>query len=531
MASVSAPPVEKTDASKIGLRTPSWKSLLLIGFCILLAVVLAMVAFALSPWWPYSQSAVIQDLEEASNSKVTVRTFRETFFPSPGCVMEGLVFQRGNKDSKPLIAIDRLTVRGSYPGILSHRVSRMTADGMRVSIPAFGQGAPFHTTKSKITIDEVVANGSTVEFAHEDSAKEAFRFEIHEATLKNVGWSHPLTYHLKVHNPKPPGEVTADGEFGVWRQRDAGETPISGEYKFERADLGAIGGVRGTLSSTGKFSGKLAHIDISGTTDIPDFEVKSGRHSVDLKTNYTAYVDATKGDTFLNRVDADFWHTYIVAEGSIAKSDGDGKVALIELRSGKARIEDILLLFVKARRAPMSGNVTLRAHAEIPGGKERFLKRVKLRGDFGITEGLFSEHTQKGVDKLSAGARGEKESNDKEKDDPETVLTDLKGHVNLAGGTATFSDLSFGVPGAVSRMHGTYNLITHKIDLRGQLKVDSKISNTTSGAKAIFLKMIEPFFKKRRRGEIVPVRISGTYEHPTFGLDLNDKKAQKVADP
>jgi len=37
--------------------------------------------------------------------------------------------------------------------------------------------------------------------------------------------------------------------------------------------------------------------------------------------------------------------------------------------------------------------------------------------------------------------------------------------------------------------------------------------------------------KKRRRGEIVPVRISGTYEHPTFGLDLNDKKARKVPEP
>jgi hypothetical protein len=292
--------------------------------------------------------------------------------------------------------------------------------------------------------------------------------------------------------------------------------------------LGAVGGVEGTLSSTGKFSGKLAHIDISGSTDVPDFKVKMSTHSVDLKTKFSAYVDATKGDTFLSRVDADFWHTHLVAEGSVAKSDGDGKVALLELRSAKARIEDILLLFVKAKRAPMSGNMSLRAHVEIPGGEERFLKRVKLRGDFGITEGLFSEHTQKGVDKLSAGARGEKES---EQEDPETVLTDLKGHVNLARGTATFSDLSFGVPGAVSRMHGTYNLITHKIDLRGQLKVDSKISNTTSGAKAIFLKMIEPFFKKRHRGEIVPVKISGTYEHPTFGLDLNDKKAQKVPDP
>jgi hypothetical protein len=80
-------------------------------------------------------------------------------------------------------------------------------------------------------------------------------------------------------------------------------------------------------------------------------------------------------------------------------------------------------------------------------------------------------------------------------------------------------------------MHGTYNVISHKVDLRGQMKVDTKISNTTSGGKAFLLKMMEPFFKKKRKGEIVPVRISGTYEHPSFGLDLKDEKAQKVPAP
>ena len=63
------------------------------------------------------------------------------------------------------------------------------------------------------------------------------------------------------------------------------------------------------------------------------------------------------------------------------------------------------------------------------------------------------------------------------------------------------------------------------------MQVDSKISNTTSGAKALLLKVMEPFFKKKHNGEVVPVRISGTYEHPTYGLDLNDKTAQEVPPP
>jgi hypothetical protein len=80
-------------------------------------------------------------------------------------------------------------------------------------------------------------------------------------------------------------------------------------------------------------------------------------------------------------------------------------------------------------------------------------------------------------------------------------------------------------------MRGGFSLIDYKIDLRGQLWVDSKISNTTSGAKAILLKMIDPLFKKRNKGEVLPVRISGTYQKPSFGLDLEDKKAERVAPP
>ena len=56
------------------------------------------------------------------------------------------------------------------------------------------------------------------------------------------------------------------------------------------------------LSSQGKFGGTLRHIDISGKTDIPDFEVKSGGHPMRLTTEFTAYVDGIHGDT-LKRVD------------------------------------------------------------------------------------------------------------------------------------------------------------------------------------------------------------------------------------
>ena len=471
---------------------------------------------------------MLQDLQEASDSRVEVRAFHQTVFPFPGCVLDGVVFRHGPPQAKPLITFDRVTIRGSYLGVLSTRVSRITAEGTRVFIPAFGTGEPFHTTPSKIKVDEIIANGAAVEFAFHNPEKQALRFDIREATLRNVGGQRPIIYRMKVHNPEPPGEISVEGKFGVWDRSDVAETPISGDYTFEQADLSVYKGIAGKLSSTGKFEGDLGHINISGSTDTPDFEVKSGRHPVRLKTEFSAYVDATHGDTYLKHVEASFWKTHIEAEGSVAKSqNGKGKTASIDLRSSNARIEDLLRLFVKENRPPMSGSITLQARVEIPPGKEEFLKKVKLHGSFGIGSGTFSKtSTQKGVNKLSAGARGEKDPAD-----PETVLTDLTGQVNLLGGVSTFSDLSFTVPGAAARMHGTYDLFSHKVDLHGQMQVDSKISNTEKGPKAFLLKVMDPFFKKKKKGEIVPVRISGTYEHPRFGLDLNDKKAQTVAEP
>jgi hypothetical protein len=482
------------------------------------AAVLCAIVLVVGSLWPFAQKAVFEDLRQASDSAVQVRAFHRKYFPFPGCILEGVVFHHGSNEARPLITIEKLTIRGSYAGLLSRHVSRITAEGLLISIPPFGTGQPLRTTQSTITIDEIVANGARLEFALQDPAKQPLRFDIHEASVDGVGWKHPLTYQVKVHSPEPPGEVTVSGKFGVWNQSDPGETAISGEYKFEQADLRVYQGIAGKLSSTGKFDGKLAHIDISGTTDTPDFEVKSGGHPMRLTSEFSAYVDATRGDTFLKRVSAEFWKTRIVAEGSVAGSSSDGgKTARIDLLSDSAHIEDLLLLFVDSKRAPMSGSVTMHARVEIPPG-ENFLKKVKLQGRFGIAAGKFSApSTQQEVDKLSAGARGEKE---KDSADPETVVTNLSGQVDLKGGIATFSEISFGVPGAAARVHGTYSLINHKIDLLGQIRVDSKISNTESGSKAFLLKAMEPFFKKKKKGEVVPIRISGTYQHPSFGLDV-----------
>jgi hypothetical protein len=39
--------------------------------------------------------------------------------------------------------------------------------------------------------------------------------------------------------------------------------------------------------------------------------------------------------------------------------------------------------------------------------------------------------------------------------------------------------------------------------------------------KSFLLKAMDPFFKKKKKGEIVPVYIAGTYSKPQFGIDLS----------
>lgn len=482
----------------------------------MVAMVLAVIGIVLwSKFWPFSERSVIEDLAEASDSAVTIRSYHPTYFPVPGCVLEGIEFWHGN-DQFRLVTIERMRIEGSYAGILTQHVPRIDAERARVFIPPFGDHEVFHPRHSKLVVDELVANGSSVSFLSGGASGQPMRFDVHEALLAGVRWGSPIRYRLKFHNPNPPGEIAVAGNFGPWADGHHEDTPLSGAYKFDQADLSVYGGISGILHSEGKFDGVLKHVNVSGSTDTPDFKVKDGGHKVRLRSTFDAFVDATRGDTFLNRVEAEFGRTSVIAAGSVAGSNQTkGKAATLRLTARDGRIEDILGLFTRDR-SPMSGPVSVSSSVEIPSGDSSFLHKVRLHGKFGVDEGSFSKpDTQRDLDALSAGARG------MNKENPATVLTDLRGQVDLVSGEAKFTDLSFAVPGANAHLHGSYDIFNHRINLHGLMRVDTKISKTSNGVKSFVLKVMDPFFKKKRKGEVVPVHIEGTYEKPQFGLDLN----------
>ncbi len=473
--------------------------------------------------WPFTEKAVIESLGEASSSKVEIGGFRSIYFPHPGCVATNVIFHYGSRnDIPPLISVQHVTMQSSFFGMFRKHVEHVKVDGLQIFIP-HNSNKKFKSNSNAV-IDELITSNATLRF-ETGTAGQPKVFEIHDAVLRNVGGIGGMPFQVRLSNPEPPGEIAASGSFGPWKVGNSGATKVHGKYAFERANLGFFQGIAGTLSSSGTFDGTLEHIGVEGSIDTPDFTVTSSSHKTELKSQFKAVVDAKQsGDVLLERVTSQVRRTEILTSGTIAGQPGEpGKTATLDFSLKDGRIQDLLLLFITSERAPLSGVTNLRAQVVLPPQKREFLKKVRLVGDFGIDAGKFTTPAiQEDTNKLSAEARAQNDSN------PATVLSNLRGHVELKNGTATFTNLGFGIPGADAQMHGTYELITHKIDLHGTLKMDSSLSNLAHGPKALILVVLNPFFKRKPKGSEAPVKITGTYEHPSFGLDLQGKKKTKV---
>jgi hypothetical protein len=489
------------------------------------AAAIGIAAATIATHWPFTRAGVIAALEQTFASRVDVKTFRVTYF-APGCVLEGVAFRRNSdRGARPIAAVERLTIRGSYSGffMFPKRIPRVRVEGLHVfaspDTERAGDAArtAARADQTKVVIGEINADGAVVEVSSGEPGASPMEFAIHKLVLDSVTDDQGMAFHASLKIPEPPGEVRTDGQFGPLNREKPGETPASGSYVFEHADLGVFPGIGGTLSSSGEFVGKLGRLDVAGNTDIPDFNVTSSVHTVHLKTEFQAVVNGMNGDVTLKSVTAQFGHTSVSARGEVAGVHGaPNKTVSLTATEQRGTIEDWLALLAKKQHPAMTGAMTFKAQVQVPPGDRRFLERVNLQGDFDIGAAEFHKpSTQEAVDNLSRIAQGKKSD-----DDPESVFETMKGHVEMQTAVATLTDLYFGVPGALAHMHGTYGILTQKIDLHGDLRVDNKLSKGSTGFKSVFLKVVEPLMKKKKAGEIVPIKIDGTMAHPSYGLDL-----------
>src|SRR5260370_28582879 len=329
-----------------------------------------------------------------------------------------------------------------------------------------------------------------------------------------------MPFDSELVNAKPPGLIQSNGSFGPWNPDEPSLTPVSGHYTFRDADLSVFKGISGRLASEGAYSGFLQRIEVQGHTDTPDFAVRVSGNRIRLTTTYQAVVDGTDGTTYLQPVNALFGHTSLAARGVVLSKRGvKGKTISLNVLVREGRLEDLLRLTVRGK-PNMTGAASFHTSFLLPPGEKDISEELQLKGTFDIGEAKFLKpESQAKVDKLSSRGRG----HPREEMDGSTA-SNFRGAFSLSAGVIQFTDLAFNVPGVEVLVNGTYALERQEIDLHGTARLQAKLSQTTTGFKSLLLKAVDPFFAKKGAGAVLPIKIQGTGDSPSFGLDFRHKK-------
>jgi len=517
--------------------------LLWIGGIFLLLVIGGFIAVevALRRAEPVLRARVIETLSTRFDSRVELEHFHVYFLNGFEVTGSGLQLHPNQIDmDKPLFAVDEFSFRTTWHGLLHAPmyVDKVNLKGMQIHMPPKDQrhNIPKLNTnqsgggKIEIFVGEIAIENAALVLETNRPGKIPMDFEISHLTLESIGQNQPMKFHAILTNPKPVGNIDSTGYFGPFVTHSPGDSAVRGEYNFSHADLNTIKGIGGMLSSTGKYDGTLNHIVVDGETDTPDFSVDSGNHPMPLHTKFHAIVDGTNGDTYLQPVDAQLLHSHILAVGDVVRAPQGGHNITLDVTVGPARIEDMLVLGVKTVPPVMNGALKLKTKFLLPPGNESVSKKLRLKGTFQVTNATFSnDKVQAKVDELSLRSQNRaREAKDIDKQDPESIESDMKGQFELGSSKLTFSSLQYNVPGADISLNGVYSLNGEQFDFSGKARLNAKVSQLTTGFKSLMLKPVDPFFSKNGAGTEVPFKITGTRSEPKFGLDFHHKDETKT---
>ena len=480
---------------------------------------------------------VVDTLAERLDSDVQLEYFSVDFFPAVTVRGQGLTVRlRGHGDMPPLLAIRGFDIRGGLFGLLSRprKFKQITLEGLEINMPPGGSDFAEHyrranapeanspepqdaRSSSPIHIERLESTDALLRLIPRRAGKEPRDFRIHKLHMEGVGVNERMPFEAELTNPIPRGAIATQGRFGPWSRESPSATPVDGRYVFQNADLSTIKGIGGILSSTGEFRGPLGRLEVKGETKTPDFRLDIANNPMPLSTTFQAVVDGTDGDTYLEAVNAQLGSTPIAASGVVAGTPGvKGRTVKVKAKIAGGRIEDLLRLSVKGRDPLLTGKVSLQTDFTLPPGEADVVERMRLDGRFDLSSAQFTDRAVRTkLAEMSARASGHAE------DVPSRVITDLGGGFKLANGLLALSGLKFQIPGATVQLDGSYGLRTEALDFSGTLRMQATVSEAAGGGvKSVLLKIVDPLFKKKGAGAVIPIRVRGTREDPKVGVDV-----------
>jgi len=494
-----------------------------LGAATFLIVGAVIAAWRVSPW---VRAHVVDVLAARFDSEVTLESLEVSFLPRLAFVGRGLVIRyQGRNDIPPFIVVREFSGTTDLTGALRRRAREVRLDGLEISVPPrrgddlpdVKTGGARDSGEGRTFIDRLVSENARLSILSKDPEKNPKVFDIYTLEMRDVGLATPAAFTASLANPIPVGAVDTTGHFGPWRRDAPSLTPLDGEYAFT-ADLGTIKGVAGALDSTGSFAGVLERIEARGSTTTPDFSLPSVHAGVlPLETTFDAVIDGTSGDVFLTTVDARLGASAFTTSGAIVGVEGvKGKRVTLNVQGDDARVEDFMRLTVNAERPPLVGAIRFQARLDIRPGDGDIVDKLWLTGDFSLKDARFGNRVvQDKVDELSRRGLGTPE--DESVDD---VVSNMRGEFALRDGMMTLPLVTFGVTGATVQMAGVYGLRSGTLDFRGDVQLDAPVSQMVTGVKSWLLKPFDALFRKQGVGTRVAIKVEGTKDEPTFGVEI-----------
>ncbi|SFS11372.1 hypothetical protein SAMN05421771_1954 [Granulicella pectinivorans] len=507
----------------------------------LVAIALAITAYiVLHRASPILKGRVIQTLETYFHGNVELGTFEVSILN--GLDVSGTNLRIYAPDdvvaagaTAPIITVGNFAFHADIRALLEHptRIHSVRVSGLEVRIPPRQQRNAAPRTEKKphrieIAADEIEFTDSRLIIVNGNPNKPDKDFELKHILLKNFGPGSPSNYEATLTNAIPKGEIHTTGTFGPWNAESPGDSPVTGIYRFDHADLNTIKGIGGILNSTGKFSGQLNHIVADGTAHVPDFTLDSANHPMPLTTAFHVIVDGLTGDTYLQPVQATLGRSNFTCTGSVVNIKGVGHTIDLDIHVPAGHLEDFLQLAVKTRPPVMTATLGMNTHLHIRPGKDSVTHKLSLeKGTFSMSNIHFTNpKTQDKVDELSARASARPEDAHPGADD---VLSHMTGTFTLGAAKLTIPTLDYRLPGATAHLTGVYSLDGEQFEFAGKVRTDARVSQMIKpGWKSTLLKLADPFFAKNGAGAEIPVKISGTKEAPHFGLDFGSKTEKRL---
>jgi hypothetical protein len=504
-----------------------------ISIFLLLCTVAAVFAFQMliARAGPILKGRVIETLSTRFNSNVELDDFQVSIqgglnvsgsglriYPSDAIMAAGV--------TAPLIAVKEFNFHAALSGLLLKptNIETVYVRGLAISVPPreMRQENPSHGRhmgKVMIKVNRIICEDSLLTIGTAKPDKDPKVFDLKHIVMRDVGPESPWAFDAILTNPVPAGEIHAVGTFGPWNTDGPGDTDVNGKYTFDHADMNTIKGIAGTLRSTGTFEGQLDRISVKGRTEIADFSLDTANHPMPLTTTFDAVVDGTSGDTLLNKVDAVLGTSKFSCKGAIINKKGVGHDITVDVDVPQGQLADFLRLSVKSDPPAMTAIVSLKSALEIRPGKERVIKKLRMRGTFALHQIHFTDPAiEDKVDVLSLRAQGKTHELGSGAPDVQSKMT---GEFEMGNNKLTFRNLDYSLPGGAIHLAGAYALDEREYDFTGEVRTDAKISQMVATKwKSILLKPVDPFFHKDGAGAQIPVHISGANGKPKVGLKL-----------